>query len=101
MAPVHIAEFSEGPCVAISMSSLRGQDLLEPLSSRERQVAELLIEGYANGNIAAQLELSENTIRTYVRRLYRKLGVYNRLQLVRATAVAVHERDSRGVTGGP
>jgi DNA-binding NarL/FixJ family response regulator len=35
-------------------------------------------------NVAAVLGLSENTIRTYVRRLYRKLGVYSRLELARA-----------------
>jgi DNA-binding NarL/FixJ family response regulator len=59
-------------------------EVADGLSSRERQVAELLIEGYANVNVAAVLGLSENTIRTYVRRLYRKLGVYSRLELARA-----------------
>jgi DNA-binding CsgD family transcriptional regulator len=59
-------------------------EVVDGLSSRERQVAELLIEGYANVNVAAVLGLSENTIRTYVRRLYRKLGVYSRLELARA-----------------
>jgi len=34
-------------------------------------------------NVAAISGLSENTVRTYVRRLYQKLGVANRADLVR------------------
>jgi DNA-binding CsgD family transcriptional regulator len=86
IAPVQITEFAKSPCLAIAVSAAQRPNSMEPLSQRERQVAELLVEGYANVNIAAHLQLSENTVRTYVRRLYRKLGVYNRLQLVRATS---------------
>lgn len=63
--------------------ALPAQSAME-LSKREREVARLLLEGYGNINIAAITGLSENTIRTYVRRLYRKLGVCSRLQLVQA-----------------
>lgn len=56
------------------------------LSPREREVARLLVEGYANLNIAAHLGISENTIRTYIRRLYKKLNVCNRIDLIRACA---------------
>lgn len=52
------------------------------LSAREREIARLLIDGYAALNVAAVLELSENTVRTYVRRLYKKLNVNNRADLV-------------------
>jgi DNA-binding NarL/FixJ family response regulator len=52
------------------------------LSAREREIARLLIDGYAALNVAAVLELSENTVRTYVRRLYKKLNVSNRADLV-------------------
>jgi DNA-binding CsgD family transcriptional regulator len=51
------------------------------LSAREREIAQLLIEGYAALNAAAILELSEHTVRTYVRRLYKKLNVSNRAGL--------------------
>lgn len=87
-APVQVAELAAKPCLAISVNPLQRKELTQPLSLRERQVAELLIQGYTNMNIAAHLEVSENTVRTYVRRLYRKLGVYNRLQLVRATSMS-------------
>lgn len=57
---------------------------LKGLSKREHEVARLLMGGYANLNIAAHLGISENTIRTYIRRLYRKLNVCNRIDLLRA-----------------
>jgi DNA-binding CsgD family transcriptional regulator len=53
------------------------------LSPRQREVARLLADGYSLVNVAAILGLSENTARTYLKRLYAKLGVCNRVQLVR------------------
>ena len=56
---------------------------MEGLSKREREIARLLVAGYSGVNVAAIAGLSENTVRTYVRRLYGKLGVSNRADLVR------------------
>ena len=56
---------------------------MQSLSNRERQIANLLIEGYTSLNAAAIIGVSENTIRTYVRRMYRKIGVSNRAELMR------------------
>jgi DNA-binding CsgD family transcriptional regulator len=56
---------------------------IEGLSKREREIARLLVSGYSGVNVAALSGLSENTVRTYVRRLYGKLGVNNRADLVR------------------
>ena len=57
--------------------------LSKGLSKREREIARLLVAGYSGVNVAAISGLSENTVRTYVRRLYGKLGVNNRADLVR------------------
>ena len=57
--------------------------VLDNLSRREREVARLLVAGYSGVNVAAISGLSENTVRTYVRRLYTKVGVSNRADLVR------------------
>jgi len=57
--------------------------VLEGLSRREREIARLLVAGYSGVNVAAISGLSENTVRTYVRRLYLKVGVSNRADLVR------------------
>jgi DNA-binding CsgD family transcriptional regulator len=53
------------------------------LSTREQQVAQLMMSGYSTLNAAAILSLSENTVRTYLRRLYRKLEITNRADLTR------------------
>jgi DNA-binding CsgD family transcriptional regulator len=60
-----------------------GHAAMEGLSKREREIARLLVAGYSGVNVAAIAGLSENTVRTYVRRLYMKLGVNNRADLVR------------------
>ncbi|HET9625196.1 MAG TPA: helix-turn-helix transcriptional regulator [Kofleriaceae bacterium] len=73
--------FDEAPSLAISLSYFDGKTT--KLSSRERQIAQLLANGYSTVNAAAILSLSENTIRTYVRRLYRKLEITNRSDLTR------------------
>lgn len=68
---------------------------LEGLSRREREIARLLVAGYSGVNVAAIAGLSENTVRTYVRRLYAKLGVSNRADLVRKL-VSPEPRSSSG-----
>jgi DNA-binding CsgD family transcriptional regulator len=54
------------------------------LSPRERSIAQLLVGGYAAVNAAAIIGITEHTVRTYIRRVYRKLGVRNRADLARA-----------------
>ena len=46
-------------------------------------MARLLVAGYSGVNVAAIAGLSEHTVKTYVRRLYAKLGVNRRADLVR------------------
>lgn len=55
---------------------------LPTLTGRERDVLELVTHGLTNQEIAARLYLSVNTIKTYVRLAYRKVGVSNRAQAV-------------------
>ena len=53
-----------------------------PLSTREREVLELLVDGFAVGQIARRLFISESTVKTHVASVYHKLGVGNRAQAV-------------------
>lgn len=53
----------------------------EPLSIREREVLELIMQNKKRKEIASQLHLSENTVKTYTRSLYSKLGVASREEL--------------------
>lgn len=75
------AAFDGAPCLAVALSYIDGEPIR--LSARERQIAQLLASGYTTINAAAILSLRENTIRTYVRRLYRKLEISSRAELTR------------------
>jgi DNA-binding NarL/FixJ family response regulator len=52
------------------------------LSARDRQLVRLLRRGQSNRQIAAQLGLSEGTVKIYLHQLFQKLQVESRMQLV-------------------
>lgn len=52
------------------------------LSKREVQVAERAAQGYSNKQIATELRLSEHTVKNYLGRVFEKLGVSNRCELL-------------------
>ena len=52
------------------------------LSARECEVLEMLAAGHANKVIARQLDISPNTVKTHVARVYEKLEVASRTQAV-------------------
>ncbi len=56
------------------------------LSDREAEVLALIAKGLTNAQIADELYLSIETIKTYVKRLYAKLDVHNRAQAAVAAA---------------
>lgn len=86
---VAVAKIEEDPvfggarCAAVRVERSHRPAPIEGLSKREREIARLLVAGYSGVNVAAISGLSENTVRTYVRRLYGKLAVNNRADLVR------------------
>ncbi len=59
----------------------------DDLTSREREVAQLVAEGRSNKQVAAALFLSEGTVENTLTRVYAKLGVRSRTQLARLGAV--------------
>ena len=52
-----------------------------PLSMREREILEMVIAGKKRREIADKMHLSENTVKTYTRTLYGKLGISCREEL--------------------
>ena len=56
----------------------------DELSRAERRVLGLVVEGFANGDIANALFVSKRTVESHLASLYRKLGVSTRVALVRA-----------------
>jgi DNA-binding NarL/FixJ family response regulator len=68
------------PGAAADAPPQSGPELLTP---REAAVLELLQGGRSNGEIAAQLHIGVETVRTHARSIYRKLGVRSRRELAR------------------
>ena len=62
------------------------QGLVEPLTERELQVLRLLSSDLAGPDIARELFVSLNTMRTHTRSIYTKLGVHSRRAAVRRAA---------------
>jgi two-component system, NarL family, response regulator LiaR len=53
---------------------------LGQLSAREQDVLQLIVQGYSNPQIATELYLSPNTIKTHIRGIMNKLAVDDRVQ---------------------
>ena len=64
----------------------QAEQVIDPLTERERQVLQLTAQGLANKQIAVSLEISENTVKFHLSSLYAKLGVTSRTEAVRAGA---------------
>jgi DNA-binding NarL/FixJ family response regulator len=64
---------------SVHLMNSRGQVVLTP---REEQTVNLVTEGLNNREIAQQLNLKENTVKKSLLRIYDKLGVSNRVELV-------------------
>jgi DNA-binding NarL/FixJ family response regulator len=54
----------------------------ERLSERESEILALITQGRSNAEIAEIAYLSINSVKTYIRSAYRKIGVFNRVEAV-------------------
>jgi DNA-binding NarL/FixJ family response regulator len=52
-----------------------------PLSDREKQVVELISQGFKNKEIAERMFISEQTVKNHLHNIFDKLGVSDRLEL--------------------
>lgn len=71
----------------VRASALRERHKTDPLNSlteRERELSELVAQGLRNRAVAEELGLSEGTVKVYLNRVYEKLGISSRTELVLA-----------------
>lgn len=61
---------------------LINKNLPETLSEREMDILKLVYEGVSNNQIAAQLFISINTLKTHLKNIYLKLDVNNRYSVI-------------------
>jgi DNA-binding CsgD family transcriptional regulator len=66
----------------------------EPLSPREREICELLVQGRTNREIAQTLFISESTTKVHLRHIFEKLAVHTRAEA--AAAYLGHSTNGRG-----
>ncbi|HSW35136.1 MAG TPA: helix-turn-helix transcriptional regulator [Candidatus Limnocylindrales bacterium] len=52
------------------------------MTTREKEIFELLLQGYANKIIADRLFISDNTLKSHLKKIYRKFGVLNKNELL-------------------
>jgi DNA-binding NarL/FixJ family response regulator len=75
-------------------ASPAGSPRLAALTSREREILQLLARGLDNRAIAEQLHLSAHTARTHVGNILRKLGVHSRAEAARLALQGDQESDA-------
>ncbi|MEW6718222.1 MAG: response regulator transcription factor [Chloroflexota bacterium] len=59
------------------------QESVEPLTPRETEVLKLIVQGYTNRQIGEELNISVRTVEGHRANLSEKLGLHNRVELVR------------------
>jgi two-component system, NarL family, response regulator LiaR len=82
---IHRGEYVESPTSSVSeddgMPTWPGQE--HGLSARESEILSFIARGVSNEEIARSAYLSINTVKTYIRTGYRKIGATSRAQAVR------------------
>jgi DNA-binding NarL/FixJ family response regulator len=76
---LHFVVDALGESKAFNLHDARGMQLL---SKREERVVRLVVDGLTNRQISEQLSLSEHTVRNYLFKIFDKVGVSTRVELV-------------------
>jgi DNA-binding NarL/FixJ family response regulator len=79
-AAVVAQEVAEAPAEPESTERQLPDAALRVLTARECDIVELIVAGMSNREIGDELSLSVNSVKTYIRTAYRKMGVQRRTQ---------------------
>jgi len=82
---------------SLRVVNTNGEDLLTP---REEQVVALVAEGLSNRDVAQEVKLSEHTVKKYLFRIFDKLGISTRVELVLYAVNHGDTRPAEWVAGG-
>jgi DNA-binding NarL/FixJ family response regulator len=82
---------------SLRMVNARGLKLLTP---REEQVVALVADGLSNRAVSRELNLSEHTVKKYLFRIFDKLGISSRVELVLYAVSHGNHREAEWVAGG-
>jgi DNA-binding NarL/FixJ family response regulator len=95
---MHVLPRSAAAGGGLSRLGMEGNEL----TGREAEVLELLQDGHTNSEIAEELSIGVETVRTHARSIYRKLGVPSRRELARRAQQepVVVDEERRPVTTG-
>jgi len=73
---------SEAPPRTGSANGLDWPGRGEGLTDRESEILALITQGFSNADVASHTYLSPNTVKSYIRAIYRKIGAGSRTQAV-------------------
>jgi len=57
------------------------EDLKNKLTKKEEKIAQLILQGFSNKDIAKEMFISEKTVKTHIGHIFKKLGIKSRYQL--------------------
>jgi len=80
---------AKGPAPAPEHEDFVGARVRDRLTPKELRIIALIVQGYKNKEIATQLGTTEQVIKNYLRNVYDKIGVSDRLELALFT---IHHR---------
>ncbi|WP_341956240.1 AAA family ATPase [Microbacterium sp. LWH13-1.2] len=91
-----VGAFASASGLAAASDSSRAVAESDPLTARERQVLELIVEGLSNRQIGERLFISVKTVSVHVSAVLRKLGVSTRTE-----AAVLQQKSGFGASGQP
>lgn len=92
-----IAPLLMAPLSNLDAADFTGEALLEGLDDGERQMLQWIVEGRSNPEIAHMRQLKVPMVRSQVMRLYTKLGVRNRVEMIRLASPLYAEGPAAGL----